>query len=71
MMIKILDLLTLKRLRAFPYLIIIDSYWNLSGRNYECVLVYTHQLDKQESFKIVDSLMVLEVFGDFYWREFS
>lgn len=26
MMIKILDLLTLKRLRAFPYLIIIDSY---------------------------------------------
>lgn len=27
--------------------------------------------NKQESFKIVDSLMVLEVFGDFYWREFS
>lgn len=32
---------------------------------------YTHQLDKQESFNIVDSLVVLEVFGDFYWREFS
>lgn len=32
---------------------------------------YTHQLDKQESFKVVDSLLVLEVFGDFYWQEFS
>lgn len=29
------------------------------------VLIYTHQLDKQESFKIVDSLVVLEVFSDF------
>lgn len=32
---------------------------------------HTHQLDKHESFKVVDSLVVLDVFGDFYGSKFS
>lgn len=31
---------------------------------------YTHQLHKHGSFKVVDSLVALEVFGNVYGSEF-
>lgn len=33
--------------------------------------LHTHRLYKHGPFKAVDSLVVLEVFGDFYGSEFS
>lgn len=32
---------------------------------------YANELDKQGSFKVVDSRVVSGMFGDFYGREFS